>query len=98
MEYIIAVAAAAIYLFISAGSPNSSVESNYKELTVNSRFGHNETKVINNKKYTWVDKANVKIDDAGVIRDDRGRPYKINSACYIVIDTQKVNQENSSSS
>ena len=71
MEYIIAVAAAAIYLFVSAGSPNSSVESNYK-LTVNSRFGHNETKVINNKKYTWVDKANVKIDDAGVIRDDEG--------------------------
>ncbi len=93
MEILAGLAGILLYLFVSGSGGN--MDSTVKEVVVNSRFGHNETKVINNKNYTWVDQANVKLDKLGVIRDELGRPYYINGDGYIDIDTQKVNEENS---
>ena len=91
MEILAGIAGILLYLFVSGSG--GTAETNLKEVVVNSRYGHNETKVINNKNYTWVDQANVKLDASGVIRDELGR-YYINSEGYINIDTQKVNEEN----
>ena len=92
MEILAGLAGILLYIFVSGSG--GTVDNNMQEVIVNSRFGHNETKVINNKNYTWVDQANVKLDDSGVIRDELGRPYYVNSEGYIDIDTQKVNEEN----
>ena len=93
MEILAGIAAILLYFFVS-GSDTNSIQTNYKEIKVNSRFGHNETKIINNKRFTWVDEANVKLDEKNVIRDELGRPYFINSNGFIDIDTQKINLEN----
>ena len=93
MEILAGIAAILLYFFVS-GSDTNSLQTNYKEIKVNSRFGHNETKIINNKRFTWVDEANVKLDEKNVIRDELGRPYFINSNGFIDIDTQKINLEN----
>ena len=92
MDIFAGIVAIVLYLFVSGSGHH--VETNLKEVVVNSRFGHNETKVINNKHYIWVDQTNVKLDDSGVIRDELGRPYYINTEGYIDIDTQKINEEN----
>ena len=91
MEILAGIASIILYFFISGAG--GTVDNNLREVVVNSRFGHNETKIINNKNYTWVDQANVKLDESGVIRDELGRPYYINTDGYIDIDTQKVNEE-----
>ena len=92
MEILAGLAGILLYLFVSGSG--GTTNTNLKEMVVNSRFGHNEIKTINNKNYTWVDQANVKLDESGVIRDELGRPYYINTEGYIDIDTQKVNEEN----
>ena len=91
MEILAGLAGILLYLFVSGSGGTATA--NLKEVVVNSRFGHYETKIINNKNYTWVDQANVKLDESGVIRDELGRPYYINTDGYIDIDTQKVNEE-----
>ena len=94
MDIIAGIVAVVLYILVSGSSGSSGIAANYKEVMVNSRFGLNETKIINNKEFTWVDRANVKLDQNGTIRDDVGRPYYINSSGHIEIDTLKINQEN----
>ena len=94
MDIIAGVIAIALYLLVSGSTEAPNVSNNYKQIIVNSKFGHNETKVINNQTFTWVDQANVKLDQYNVIRDDVGRPYFVTTSGHIEIDTQKINDEN----
>ena len=59
MDIFAGIVAIVLYLFVSGSGHH--VETNLKEVVVNSRFGHNETKVINNKHYIWVDQTNVNL-------------------------------------
>ncbi len=94
MDIIAGIIAIALYLLVSGSGANPTSNPDYKEIIVNSRFGHNETKLINNQTYTWVDQTSVKLDEFNIIRDQTGRPYYVNKEGYIDIDTQKINQEN----
>ncbi len=95
MELFAGIIGVFLYIFFVGGSPqNTTSDITYLEIIVNSRFGHNETKTIHTKNFTWVDEANVKLDQKGIIRDETGRPYFINNDGFIEIDTQKINEEN----
>ena len=92
MEILAGIAGILLYLFVSGSG--GTAETNLKKWLLTHAMVTMKQKVINNKNYTWVDQANVKLDASGVIRDELGRPYYINSEGYINIDTQKVNEEN----